>query len=540
MQPDNNQPWTPKPYQPDAPKGEADTTQFQAMSAQGPMSTPQPPLPQQPSPTAPIQPKPDDAQPQHPTSQPASAEQEVQIWRHPEGSQPPIQPKPWHVPQPQEQPVQHEHTHGLFEPSVPPRPLQQPVQPVAPHAPNPQRPLEQSIPLDTSAVPPQAAQSQPTSWMPPAQSDNQPVQPAYGGKMAELPPLANSDPSQRVLANGDSKKQRLILWGIIALLVLIPAIILGIWFMTARSNDAQKQQKTQQQEKLSYNLDALKTLGANPTITEADVAKLNKTDTFYTVLKQAAQKQIVQTKWDVFYTSQKDEARGDKYTMYDTAIDYTSKKYTYDENTYSNLGIFQTRCIDKKQYNFNATTLTTSPSWQPATDSTNCDLNVVTMHLNDGLNTGGLTAEQADSFIRKIRGQGMLEVNNVSLATNKDKKYLKVDATVTLKDQGKNVYAGMQLFMNAFQATGLNADKHPYTYFGAGSEGATIQYYVDLSTQLPVYAVMKSTPAFDKSGKPQVSTNWSHRYIEYAFPDKLTEPTLDTHVPIKFSAWPDH
>lgn len=543
MQPDNNQPWTPKPYQPDAPKTDADASQPQATPAPISMPPQQPVSPQnQDQPQSAQQFAPPQPQPQ--ATPPAGGEQEVQIWRHPEGSQPPIHAQPWHVPPPQEEPAQHEHTPGLFEPSVPSHPMQAPA-PQAVHnipgASNGQpRHLEQSIPLDTSTVPAQPAPPQPTPWAPPVQSDNQSPQPAYGGKMAELPPLASNDSSQRILGNGDGKKQRLILWGIIALLVLIPAIILGIWFMTARSNDAKKQQTTQQQEKLSYNLEALQALGANPTLGEADVAQLNKTDTFYTVLKQAAQKQIVQTKWDVFYTAQKDEARGDKYTMYDTAIDYASKKYTYDENTYSNLGIFQTRCIDKKQYNFNATTLTTSPSWQPASDSTNCDLNVATMHLNDGLNTGGLTSEQADTFIRKIRGQGMLEVNNVSLATNKDKKYLKVDATITPKAQGKELYAGMQLLMNAFQATGLNADKHPYTYFGAGGEGATIQYYVDLSTQLPAYSVMASTPAFDKSGKPQVSTSWSHRYIEYAFPDKLMEPTLDTHVPIKFTAWPDH
>lgn len=539
MQPDNNQPWTPKPYQPDAPKDDASIGQPQ-FTPPAPVGMPQPPSSPQNQPQE-QQSTPQFNPPQPQAAQSSSGEQEVQIWRHPEGSQPPIHAQPWHVPQPQEEPAQHEHTPGLFEPSVPARPPQPSMAPAThPGAGNaPARPLEQSIPLDTSTMPNQPA-PQPAQWVPPTQSDNQSPQPAYGGRMAELPPLANNDASQRILANGDGKKQRLILWGIIALLVLVPAIILGIWFMTSRSNDQQKQQTTQQQEKLSYNLEALQALGANPALTEADIAKLNKTDTFYTVLKQAAQKQIVQTKWDVFYTAQKDEPRGDKYTMYDTAIDYTSKKYTYDENTYSNLGIFQTRCIDKKQYNFNATTLTTSPSWQPASDSTNCDLNVATMHLNDGLNTGGLTAEQADNFIRKIRGQGMLEVSNVSLATNKDKKYLKVDATITPKSQGEELYVGMQLLMNAFQATGLNADKHPYTYFGAGGEGATIQYYVDLSTQLPAYAVMKSTPAFDKSGKPQVSTSWSHRYIEYAFPDKLTEPTLDSHVPVKFSAWPDH
>jgi hypothetical protein len=517
MQPDN-QPWTPKPYQPDTPQRDADTAP-QAVPNPAPMPAPVP----QPQPDPQFQPDPSAA----------NNEQEVQIWRHPEGSKPPLHAQPWHVPQPHNDgPAPHQHVDQLFAPVSPPHPIPAPQE----------RHLEQSIPLDTSAVPPASHQtpSQPMPWNPQAQAASQAPQPAYGGKMAELPPLADNDASQTILPGGNSKKQRFILWGIIAFLVLVPTIILGIWFMTSRSNDAEKKQTTQQQEKLSYNLEALQALGTNPAVADADVAKLNKTDTFYTVMKQAAQKQIVQTKWDVFHTAQKDAVRGDKYTMYDTTIDYTSKKYLYDENTYSNLGIFQTRCLDKKQYNYNDSKLTTSPSWQPASDSTNCDLNVVTMHLNDGLNTGGLTSDQADAFIRKIRGQGMLEVNGVSLATNKDKKYLKVNATVTPQSQGNGLYAGMQLFMTAFQSTGLEADKHPYTYFGAGGEGATIEYYVDLATQLPAYAVMKSTPAFDKSGKPQVSSDWTNRYIEYAFPDKLAEPTLDSHVPVSFTAWPDH
>lgn len=519
MQPDN-QPWTPKPYQPDSPQ-DGDSQAQPAAPA---------PMPAAP---APVEPAGFSDNQSQPPVQGSSNEQEI-VWRHPEGSTPPIHPQPWHVPTPEPTP-EPRPAHPLFTPVMPPGPVQ-PQQPQNPPA-NGARPLEQSIPLDTSNVPPMAQQPAQAPWQPQAPAANQP---AYGGKMAELPPLAHNDSSQTILPGGDSKKQRLILWGIIALLVLIPAIILGIWFMTSKSNDEQKQQQTQQQEKLSYNLEALQALGANPAATDADVAKLNKTDTFYTVLKQAAQKQVVQTKWDVFYTAEKDAVRGDNYTMYETGIDYATKKYTYDENTYSNLGVFQTRCIGEKQYNYNDSKLTTSPSWQPASDSTNCALNVVNMHLNDGMNTGGLTGEQADNFIRKLRGQGMLEVKNVALATNANKKYLKVSAEVTPQKQGAGLYAGMQLFMNAFQATGLEADKHPYTYFGAGGEGATIEYYVDLATQLPAYAVMKSTPAFDKNGKPQVSDNWSQRYIEYAFPDKLAEPTLDTHVPVKFSAWPDH
>lgn len=410
---------------------------------------------------------------------------------------------------------------------------------------NPAQPAQQpeyfQPPVPEQPLPP--VQQQP--WMPPTvpttpsvhtNNQQQPIGPTqqFGGQMAELPPLGGQKHHAPVIPE---KKQRLVLWIVVALLVILPAIGIGLYLYSSLSKDSNNQKAAQQLEKLTYNNAALTELAKKP-LTAEGVAKLDKKATFFTAFKKAATTQTVQTKWDVFYTPQQGDERGDQYTMYDTTVDYKSKKYSYAENTYSNLGVYQTRCIEDRQYNFNDSKLTTSPAWQPASDSTDCKFNTVTMHMNDGMNTGGLTGSQADTFIRKIQGYNMVDVKSVSVAEQAEKQYIKVDAEVIPRKQSDGIYWGMQLFMNAFQNIGVDAEKHPYTFFGNGREGAQISYYIDPSTQLPVYAVMKSTPPLGKDGKPEAVQSWNHRYIEYAYPSEVTPFTLDDSKPITFTTWP--
>ena len=507
----NDQPWTPKPYEPQSPNDDAHAEPKQ------PSTTPTPP------------------------TSPHETDGAEFVWERPhEGPKPPTPTYPHVHPQ-----------HPAAPPAAAPAPATS-TMPAAPMIPSPTQAEALNPELDVPETarpihqPPASTFFQPhvskiepqQQWTPPQPQGSyangaQPLGPTqqYGGKMAELPAV-----SPGTLTETD-RKQRKIFWIIVAALVILPALGIGTYLVTKLSHDS-AQKKAAQQQKISYNTEALQALGKAP-LTDSAVAALNKDTTLYTLLKQSAVKPVVQTKWDVFYTAQQADQRSDQYTMYDTAIDYRTKKYSYNENAYSNLGVYQVRCIGADQYNYNDSKLTTSPSWQPASDSTDCKLDTVTMHLNDGMNAGGLTDQQADSFLMSLQKSHALAVNSLSVATNKDKQYLKVDFTVTPQKQG-SIYEGMQLFMNAFQTTGLNASKHPYTFFGAGGEGAHVQYFVDPATLLPVYARMDSTPILGATGQPQLTTNWSHRLIEYSFPDAVTDQNLDSHTPITFSAWPDH
>lgn len=388
---------------------------------------------------------------------------------------------------------------------------------------------------------PQQAPSQ--QWQQPvtpqpwnAATPNQPIAPTqqYGGQMPELPQLSHN--AHGAPLSPQQKKQRFFAWVGVAVLVIVPTIILGmmVWSKLSQDNINQKQANTN--ASIAYNADAIAAL-AQGTITDEQVNGLDKTATFYTVFKKAAMQQTVRTKWDEYYTAQKDGQRTDQFTMYDTAIDYLSKKFSYNENSYSNLGLFLTRCIGDKQYNFNATKIATGASWDAASDSTDCQLQTVAMHLNDGVNTGGLSDAQANTFLGKLKSEGVVKVNGLSLATNKGKQYVKIDLNIVPQKAG-DAYFGMQNLMNAFLATGLNASKHPYTFFGSGTEGAHIAYYFDPTSQLPVYSVTESTPGLTAAGTEQTTNSYSHRYIEYSFPQGVADMNLNDHDAIGFDSWP--
>lgn len=487
MNPDNNDPWRPQPYKPHNTAG-----------------------------SSPISGGADIPQPTPPT--PLEA-QEEQIWQRP------VMPNGTPIPQPEES--------GLEQ-----------AQPAQAPSPDAQKPAE---PNTAPVYMPPAAQALPTPQpqqmpRPFGQSPNNQNQPQgkpqqFGGPMAELPPLAQ--PNNTNPAAKPPKKRNIMRWVWIALIALIvlPAIGLAIYFVMTVMNDNSKKEATQEQEKLSYNLQDLQEVGKAPTAD--NVKALDKTTSFYTVFKNTAAQSVVQTKWNVYYTEKQDDPRADQYTMYDTTINYKTKQFAYTENTASNLGVYQTRCLDQKQYNYNDSKLTTAPTWQLASDSTDCQFSVAALHFNDGVNTGGLNSNQADDFIRKIKSGADLKVNSLALETYKEKPYLKFEVTVTPKQQADGTYIGMQAFMNAFQATGLDPKAYPYNYFGAGGEGMKMTYYVDPVTQLPVHAVIDSTAAFNAAGQPVEPKAWTHRFIEYVFPKDVVQPTLNDHAPITFTTWPD-
>lgn len=377
---------------------------------------------------------------------------------------------------------------------------------------------------------------------PPATPQTRPGSlPQYGGQMAELPPLAQPTSPQQAQPHAKSNRSlmKLLFGGLIALAFVA---LMGAAILVVLQSRQKKPATTQKAiAAITYNAEEVKKQAAAKQLNVAALQKMDKTSTFYSAFRTAAQAPVVQTSWDVYYTKNQKDSRGEQYNLYSVGMDYRSKKYTYDEDDFSNIGVIQSRCIDAKQYIFNASKLSTAKaSWQAASDSTSCSLSSVATRVNDGMNTGGLDSKQSDAFVQQLNKSGALSVNSANLVTQKGASYIKFDITVTPQKKTAGVYWGMQNFMQAFQATGLNAGKYPYTYFGASGEGAHVQYYVDPATMLPVYSTAISAPAYDANGKPVSPSSWSHRFVEYRFPTALDKPGLENHDMLAFSAWPDH
>lgn len=405
------------------------------------------------------------------------------------------------------------------------------------------RPYEANPPQQQSPGP-AAGQPQPMIPPQPPTQPYQPQQPQQQGQMLfpsnqyahskELPPLggASAGKIEKVHAS-----RKIGVWAILVALVIVPALIIGVVTVVKLSGDSTKPKPI---AGLTYDDAALQALGASPT--DGQAASLDKTSAFYTVLRKAAQEQVVQTTSDVYYTAGQSTPRGQEYTLYQTAINYSTKAYSYNESAYSNLGNIQTRCIGTNQYNDYSGSKAANGAmvWEASPDNTDCQLNTVSTHLNDGMNAGGLSGDQADLFLNALNRTGVVSVNGVKTVKNKGKTYLAFDAAITPKKVSNGLYWGLQELSTAFQATGLDSGKLPYTFFGAGTEGAHIMYYVDPATLLPVYATFDSTPTLASDGSQTTPTSWSHRFIEYAFPSNVLPLTLTGNTPVSFTTWPDH
>lgn len=358
--------------------------------------------------------------------------------------------------------------------------------------------------------------------------------------MAELPPLNSETTPGQHIATGKSGKLpksfiKVLLGGLIvlALLTLIGAAIL---VAMKSSNKSRPGQHT-----IRYNADQIKKLAASQQLNAAQLKKINATDTFYSAFRSASQQPVVRTLWDVFYTQNQKDERADQYSLYGVAMNYRTKQYTYAEDDHSNIGTIQYRCIGNEQYIYNGSTLSdASASWQPASDSGSCAFSSVATRVNDGMNTGNLNATQSDTLVQQLNKSGAVKIGGMQLVTQKNAQYIKLSVVITPQKQSSGVYWGMQNFMAAFNATGLNAAKQPYTYFGASGEGLSLDYYINPATMLPSYSVATSAPAYDANGKPAAPKTWSHKFVEYQFPGSLAIQNLNDHNLITFTTWSDN
>lgn len=277
---------------------------------------------------------------------------------------------------------------------------------------------------------------------------------------------------------------------------------------------------------------------AGNSLTDASLAKLDKTDLFFGVFKHASEQQVVATKLGYYFTN-KPHQYGGQSTATDTTMNYATKQFSYDSDIYmgDSMAPDKTRCIDSQPYHF--TSGFSSSRWEQSdSDSTACSFQSVgDFSTNDGINTGGLTSTQADTFVAAIRQvKGLVKVNSATVATHNSKNYIKFDVTITPVKLTDGYY-GMQNFMWAFKDTGLDPAKQPYSYLGSADAGMRLTYYVDPTTQLPAYAQLDTTGQVGTDGKVKSDAIYDYRHVEYTFGGQVPTLTLNDHNPIQFS-WP--
>lgn len=275
--------------------------------------------------------------------------------------------------------------------------------------------------------------------------------------------------------------------------------------------------------------------------TAADVRKIDSTSAFFAVFAHAAQQRTVQTTTGYYFSTASNDYRQPD-TINRVTFDYATKQFSFESDTQSLNATAgqpdQMKCVGGRLYEYDAAA--PQPDWVKSTVPQACAASdVLPAGPNDGLNTGGLSAAQAQAFGDALREDGqLLKVNGVSLAQHAGKQYVRFDITVRQKQQKPGAqYLGMQYFMDAFKSTGLDPAGQPYAYLGAGAAGMRIAYYVDPTTQLPVYAELRSTDILDSHGKPQPHQTYVYSHVEYAFGGQVPTLDLNTHAPLALG-WP--
>lgn len=267
-----------------------------------------------------------------------------------------------------------------------------------------------------------------------------------------------------------------------------------------------------------FTATALSTLSQAPTLTDADLAGKDATDLFYAYYKNAAmQSKLIVTKEFTVTTGDK-PASGATFTK--TGFDYATKKAVFasDFIAFEGAGRDKSRCIDG-QYFYKGQF---APSFkrEENEDALNCTLLDLATDINDGINTGGLTQQQADDYVDALRNHisGYMQVKSMDAQQHAGKSYIhfKVEMRpVYAPDFGE--YVGAQWLMTAFKKTGQTAADYPYAFAGAMADGFDYDYYVDPTTQLPAYSTLMTTGRVNAQGNPDPAEDISHYKTQYEF-----------------------
>ncbi|GAA2386377.1 hypothetical protein GCM10010404_49120 [Nonomuraea africana] len=128
--------------------------------------------------------------------------------------------------------------------------------------------------------------------------------------------------------------------------------------------------------------------------------------------------------------------------------------------------------------------------------------------LNDGLGVGGLTEEQADVFVGKLREwTGLITARGMSVVKRDGKPYVRLEIRVRPVRFGGGRPVGAGLYHDAFKHTELDGIAHPYGLLAGGGSAMDIVRYIDPETRLPVYSETRETG----------SGAWRMHRVEYEF-----------------------
>ncbi|QUH06461.1 hypothetical protein HUO13_34175 [Saccharopolyspora erythraea] len=211
------------------------------------------------------------------------------------------------------------------------------------------------------------------------------------------------------------------------------------------------------------------------------------------------------------------------HTVRQTRVDYEHYRVTEADADYevvdgTQVLHAQSRCVDGGSHRWSEYTGTWSKRPQDS-----CTPELIKVGSGDGIAPGGLSAQQADRYLRYLRGEfgDPVSVGRPTLFEHDGESYVRLPVKVTPLRTGDAGYTGMMLFQWALIAAGIEPLTYPYSNGGAGASGVEVTYYIDPDTTLPAYSFQRMTPVLNSAGEMKDPGEWlSVRRAEYAFPER--------------------
>jgi hypothetical protein len=340
------------------------------------------------------------------------------------------------------------------------------------------------------------------------------------------------------MPSGGSNNKRMLLIVVVCVVVLGLAVALFFILHNKKSSvGSSNTNSTAQSSQATTQLSLLSQYGSH--LQAGDLSKFDKQALFYAVFKSAAMQTVVNSANDRYQgTSAQDQTSRSLEFLHQASFNYQTKDLSLSMSDAQ--GSYNTRCIKGQWYTYDDVN---AMAWTKNTSSTgsDCTADSYVYNINDGVNTGGLSASQAQTFVSAIQNSsGLVSVDTISYVTHGGAPFIRLVVTIHPVNTGANGYQGLGVFLGAFQKNSLSPQTWPYSTIGSLATGAKLIYYINPATQLPAYSQVGLTYyVSDSTGQQLPNRTYDFQDTVYSFGGSVpTLPTTDKPQPIKLS-WPE-
>ena len=360
---------------------------------------------------------------------------------------------------------------------------------------------------------------QPVNHQPPQQyAGQQPAPPRYG---EQQPPYSGQQPPPQ---NGGQQptpprkpRKSVLVIGIVVLAIAVPGGIVAGWRYAHQDDSAPSSTGPPNTPgPAGVTAPAGKNLEPGQPVTEKSLSEVDPKVFYDSVLKRQMTQPLGRL-LSYQFTSPDEFTKKDIFGLEDVTIDHATDKFTFIQNDLIGSEPFVLTCSGGKELIWSYPKRTWVPKVPSRTDCTKKP-----QGGNDGVVTSGLTPEQADKVLAKLRSYpGFVTQQQPTLLRAGGKSYVRlmVDLWPT-RAEGKIL--GCVIARYALEAAGLDPSTWPWSPAFAQFEGIHAVYYLDPATLLPTAAFQRAIKfTLDDKMVPGQFIS----VVNYSFPKTLPNPT---------------